>query len=96
MFEIVEQEYRQFLADIKTKTFVCGRYIDESHYEDEYSHNDIEEAQAFFMKKVKAYLHEKYPGNYVMVRSYCVFIVTPEWGRERNWPEEKIIQFTVK
>ena len=50
MYEIIEEEYQQFLTDIKTKTFVCGRYIDESHYEDEYSHNDVEEAQTFFME----------------------------------------------
>ena len=54
MYEIVEDEYQQFLYDIEVEgALKFGRYVDESNYEDEYSHNDIEEAQNFFVEKVK-------------------------------------------
>lgn len=66
MYEIVEDEYNQFLQDITDGSMIFGRYIDESEYEDEYSHNDIDEAQDKFIEKVREYLHENYPGKYVV------------------------------
>ena len=65
MYEIVEDEYNQFLQDMADGSMIFGRYIDESEYEGEYSHNDIDEAQDKFIKKVTQYLHENYPGKYV-------------------------------
>ena len=88
MYEIVEEEYQQFLYDIEVEgSLVFGRYIDESNYEDEYSHNDIEQAQGLFMEKVRKYLHENYPSKYVVSDSYCVFVMTPERARESNISE---------
>ena len=61
MYEIIEDEYNQFLQDMADGSMIFGRYIDESEYEDEYSHNDIDEAQDKFIEKVREYLHENYP-----------------------------------
>lgn len=51
MYEIVEDEYNQFLQDIADGSMIFGKYINESEYEDEYSHNDIDEAQDKFIEK---------------------------------------------
>lgn len=97
MYEIVEEEYQQFLYDIEVEgALKFGRYVDESNYEDEYSHNDIEEAQNFFVEKVKKYLHENYPGKYVVYGSFCVFVMTTDSARERKFSDKKIQLFTVK
>lgn len=40
MWQELEDEYELFLDDMKRDETFC-RYIDESDYEDEYSHNDI-------------------------------------------------------
>ena len=39
--KIVKYEYEQFLNDIADGSMAFRRYINESPYEDEYSHNDI-------------------------------------------------------
>lgn len=38
MFEIIEEEYNTFIEDMTRGETFC-RYIDESTYEDEFSHN---------------------------------------------------------
>lgn len=96
MYEIVEEEYQQFLQDMKNEDkIVFGRYIDESDYEDEYCHNDIYNAQSMFIEKVKEYLHENYPGEYIVSSGYCVFIMTLERARESHISEKSIEIFTV-
>ena len=90
--EIVEYEYEQFLNDMSDGSMVFGRYIDESNYEDEYSHNDIEEAQGLFIEKVKNYLQNKY----IVSSGWCVFVMTPERARQSNISEKTIELFTVK
>lgn len=39
----VSEEYLQFLCDIEDKGFLNGCYMDETEYDDEYSHNKIQE-----------------------------------------------------
>lgn len=96
MYEIIEEEYQQFLQDMRDgKPMVFGRYINESEYEDEYSHNDIEDAQAELVKKIKSYLHEHCPGKYVVSGGWCVFVMTPERARESHISERTIDLFTV-
>lgn len=96
MYEIVENEYSQFLQDMADGVMVFGRYVDESEYEDEYSHNDIDDAKNLFMEKVKEYLHKIYPGKYVVASSYCVFVMTSKEARERHISERTIELFTVR
>lgn len=55
---------------------VFGRYFDKDDYEDEYSHNEIDEYKEKFVDKVIAYLHETKPGKYVVTSGWCVFIMT--------------------
>lgn len=96
MYEIVEDEYSQFLQDISDGSMTFGRYIHESEYEDEYSHNDINEAQDKFIEKVTEYLHENYPGKYIVSGGWCVFVMTPDRARESHVSERTIELFTVK
>lgn len=96
MYEIVENEYNRFLQDIADGSMIFGKYIDESEYEDEYSHNDIDEAQDTFIEKVEEYLHENYPGKYVVSGGWCVVVMTPDRARESHVPERNIELFTVK
>lgn len=96
MYEIVEDEYSQFLRDISNGPMIFERYIDELEYEDEYSHNDIDEAQDKFIEKVREYLHENYPGKYVVSGGWCVFVMTPDRARESHISERTIELFTVK
>lgn len=97
MHKIVEEEFKQFLMDLQEAegAMVFGRYIDESDYEDEYSHDDIDAAQNLFIEKVREYLHKNYPGKYVVTSCFCVFIMTPERARESYLSEKTIEFFTV-
>lgn len=94
--EIVEYEYEQFLNDISDGSMTFGIYINESNYEDEYSYDDIEEAQGLFIKKVKNYLHNNCPNEYVVSSCWCVFVMTPERARQSNISEKIIELCTVK
>lgn len=95
MYEIVEEEYNQFLQDIADDKLVFERYIDDGNYEDEYSHNEIDEAKGLFVEKVKKHLHKNYPGKYIVLSSYCVFVMTPKEARRRLISEEKIKRFLI-
>ena len=96
MHEIAEEEYLLFLQDMKDGSMIFGRYIDEAEYEDEYSHNEIRKAQELFIEMVRTYLHENYPGKFVVkAGGYCVFIATLEKAGKHILSEETIQAFTV-
>ena len=84
MREEMEYEFAQFKADFEESGLVFGRYMDESEYEYDYSHNEIYEYMEKFIEKVKEYLHEKAPGRYVIYSGWCVFVMTVEEARVRD------------
>ena len=84
MIEDLNYEYKMFLEDMKRNEPFC-KYFDEDDYEDEYSHNEISEWQEKFMEKVKKYLHENKPGQYVVTGSWCIFVMTIEEAKKRNF-----------
>ena len=63
---------------------VFCRYVDESDYEDEYSHNAIDECQSDFIEKSKKWLHENKPNQYVITSGWCVFVMTVEEAQKRK------------
>lgn len=73
MWQELEEEYRIFLEDMKRGETFC-RYVDEDEYEDEYSHNEIDECQHDFIKKVKDWLRENKPNKYIVTSGWCVFV----------------------
>lgn len=62
MFEELEYEYSRFLDDMKRGETFC-RYLDEDEYEDEYSHNEIDECQRKLAEKIEAYLKKTSPAS---------------------------------
>ena len=83
MYEEIQNEFEQFKYDIN-ENIVFGRYFDECNYEDEYSHNEIHEAQAILIHQIKEYLHNNIPDKYVVNSSYCIFVMTIEEAKRRN------------
>lgn len=83
MFEIIEEEYNTFIEDMARGETFC-RYINESAYEDEFSHNDISIMQDQFMKKARLWLHENKPGQYLVGGGWCVFVMTEEEAKKRG------------
>lgn len=83
MWEELEEEYSRFLEDMKRGETFC-RYIDETEYEDDYSHNEIDDCQMKFIEKVRTYLHEHFPNKYIVSSGWCVFVLTIEEARKRN------------
>ena len=83
MYEEIQNEFEQFKYDIN-ENIVFGRYFDECDYEDEYSHNEIYEAQAILIHQIKEYLHKNIPDKYVVNSSYCIFVMTIEEAKKRN------------
>ena len=55
MYEELEYEFAEFKKDIDEGSLSFGRYFDEGDYEDEYSHNEIDEFEAEFIGTVKEY-----------------------------------------
>lgn len=83
MFEELEYEYNLFLEDMENGKTFC-RYMDETDYEDEYSHNEIYEYQYKFLNKIKKYLKENKPNQYIVSCSWCVFVMTVDEAKKRN------------
>lgn len=84
MYEELEEEFLNFKQDVDSGSLVFGRYFDEDDYEDEYSHNQIDEYKEKFIDKVIAYLHETNPGKYVVTSGWCVFIMTIDEAKKRK------------
>jgi len=50
------------------------KFMEDWAYEDEYSHNQIEEMQAEFKGKAKEYLDTVSPGKYTISGGWAVFV----------------------
>lgn len=92
----IEDEYQQFLEDIKDSGFIFGAYMDETEYEDDYSHNAIDEAMEVLQEKIKTYLHENRPGEFVVSSGWCVHVMTPDRARQSRISERTIENFLVR
>lgn len=91
----IEYEYNQFLNDVKESSFIFGAYMDETHYEDEYSHNAIYEAMGILKNKIRTYLHENRPGEFIVSSGWCVHVMTPDRARQSRISEETIEDYLV-
>lgn len=83
MYGEIYYEFEQFKYDIN-EGLVFGRYFDECDYEDEYSHNEIHEAQAILIQRIKEYLHNNMPNKYVVKSTYCIFVMTVEEAKRKK------------
>lgn len=92
----IEEEHQQFLEDIKDGGFVFGAYMDETEYEEEYSHNSIDKAMGILQKKIRAYLHENRPEEFVVSSGWCVYVMTPDRARQSRISERTIENFLVR
>ena len=90
MQEIIEFEFEMFRQDIINKSFVFGRYLDESNYEDEYCHNDIDDAKDKLAEKIREYLKENRPSEFLVLNGWCVHVMTPDRARESRISESTI------
>jgi hypothetical protein len=86
----INDEYETFIKEIESDNFEIGRYLDESNYENEYSHNEIDQAKHILIRKIKEYLHINYPNKYLVSCSWCVFVMTPDKARQSRVSEKTI------
>lgn len=92
----VEEEYNLFLNRIASQDFIFGIFMDEEDYEDEYSKNDICKSRIELQEKIKEYLHENRPGEFVVYSDFCVHVMTLRWARKWNLSKQTIERFLVK
>lgn len=83
MLEEVQDEFRVFLEDMEREETFC-QYLDESEYEYDYSHRDIEYMQEKFIEKATEWLRKIKPGKYMISSGWCVFVMTKEEAIKRN------------
>ena len=58
MLDICYEEIEELKKDIKNNSFIGVKYLDTWDYEDEYSHNHIEENRDKFIKLANEYFTE--------------------------------------
>lgn len=92
----IDYEYNEFLKDMQDPSFIFGTYMDEDEYEDEYSHNEIDEAIAILEKKIKSYLRENKPNKFVVLSGWNVTVATIKRARQSNMPETRIMDCLVR
>lgn len=78
----IEEEYKQFLEDIKDSGFIFGAYMDETEYEDDYSHNSIGSAMEILERKIREYLHKNRPDEFIVYSDWSVHIMKKEKAEE--------------
>ena len=76
MEEIIQEEWEEFFYQFSDAT-VLYQGFDVDDYEEEYSHQEIRKAQTAFMEKVRTFLHEKYPEEFILMYSAqgCVLVM---------------------
>lgn len=90
--EIIEEYLDNLKHLIETDTLAkdkCNNFIEEYQFEDEFSHNEINEIQKMFMKEAREYLSLNFPGEYAMWNDWAVHITTVELYREIMWKDSK-------
>lgn len=79
----IEDEYQQFLEDIKGSGFIFGTYMDETEYEDDYSHNSIGNAMGILEKRIREYLHKNRPDEFVVYSDWSVHVIKKR--KQKKW-----------
>lgn len=96
MNEIFEEEYDRFLQEINGGSMAIGRYVDENEYEDDYSNNEINAAKELFIEKTTKFLHKNYPGRYLVVDGWAIFVMTSERADETTLSPVTINELIIK
>lgn len=83
--EIVREEYERLIREIEEgKPDIVHRVMEEDNYEDEFSHNVIDEMHGALLDMAKEYLHQKHPGEYIVGVDWGVFVLSAEEARRRG------------
>lgn len=83
--EIVQEEYERLIREIEEgEPDTVHRAMEEEDYEDEFSHNAIDEMHSAVFDMVKEYLHQKHPGEYIAGIDWGVFVLSAEEARRRG------------
>ena len=83
--EIVREEYERLIREIEGgQPDTVYRVMEEDDYEDEFSHNAIDEMHGALFDMVKEYLHQKHPGKYIVGIDWGVFVLSAEEARKRG------------
>lgn len=92
----IEEEYQHFLKDIKGSEFIFSAYMDETGYEDEYSHNSIGRAMEVLKNKITEYLHENRPGRFIVYSDWSIHVMkkdkAEEIGLRKSMIESSIVR----
>lgn len=68
------------------KTDIMYMFLDENHYEDDYSGNEIREMQEELLYHAKKFLKENHSGKYAtQIGSYAVSVITKEHFDNISW-----------
>lgn len=92
----IEEKYQHFLEDIKDSEFIFSAYMDETEYEDEYSHNSIGWAMEVLKNKITEYLHENRPGEFIVYSDWSIHVTkkdkAEEMGLRKSLIESSIVR----
>lgn len=79
--DYIDEKIDELKDMIENDTFnkdKCNNFISYDDLDDEFSHNEIGEAQQIFVNKAKEYLSKKHSGKYAIWTDYCVHVSTIE------------------
>lgn len=92
MKNLVDYNFKEFLEDMEQEKAYC-KYLDVWDYEDDYSHNEIEEAREELEDKIIEWLIENKPNKYYMLGGYDrTYLLTKEEMIKRN---KKLEQYEI-
>lgn len=80
----IEIEFEQFVKDLNSGLLSHELYLREDEWQDEYSGNDIEEAQDVLAKEIRDYLHEHNPNEYCVFIDWCVRVMSIDMAKKKE------------
>ena len=72
--EDIMEDLKEMVENNKMSDSKCNNFVANDDWEDEFSHNDIDEMQEEFIKQAQAYLIDKCKGKYIIYSDWCVHI----------------------
>lgn len=94
MEDVVYEFYDEFVDMMESNSYDRYRsnnFMDTYDFEDDYSHNEIGNAQTKLHRLMKIYLHENHSGKFGMHVDWCVHFYTVEFLKEKELSEIYII-----
>lgn len=81
----IKETYIEMINDLNSEGFERGMYFETDDYEDNYSHNEIDEARQELYNRIVTYLRNNRPSQIVVIDElWCISMLSLDYSQKRG------------